>query len=316
MSAYHYNLTIYGNEYSHIMKAISELKEREIIPNIIDVDYVNKDPKNGPLFVNFSTENVSQSHWDSADHEKLLHELSCDNPGLVFELFGEDYTDPNNGVFKKAFQNGLYKEVFQEKQDIDTLLNDVPWRQYGAAERGGQEVEVFNLFGKLSTQRQNPLFQMAYDMAYMEENIELEEPLTTDELYTLACKLEEARGSWFGEPLLHEEHLDAIRYLLEYGLNQNHSPEFPELSAADTRKLLLSANNDVFGTLVEVAAINNQRSNYCVSYNKEDIEAIIPSIEAAKDIKPSLSDKIADAQSKANLSPDPGRTGPQAEHQL
>lgn len=316
MSAYQYNLTIYGNNYSHIEKVISELKQKEIIPHIIDIDYVNKDPGNGPLFAELSSESVSRSRWNSAEHDKILHELSLDNPGMIFELYGEDYDDPNNGVFKKAFQDGLYKEVFQEKQDVDTLLKDVPWRKYGAPEKEGQEAEVFKLFGKLSSQRNNPVFQMAYDMAYMEENIELEDPLTTDELYTLACKLEEARGSWFGEPLLHEEHLDAIRYLMEYGLTQKHSPEFPELSAEDTRKLLLTANNEVFGTLIEVAAINNQKNYYLVSYNQEDIDAVIPTIETARNSKSSLADKIAEAQSKANASPDSGRSGLRAEHQL
>lgn len=314
MSEFRYNLTITGNEFSDISKAVELLEEKKIIPYIVDIDYINNKPINGLMFAEFNTEKFmpygTVSCWDPAEHEKLLHEVSLKYPGLMIELSGENIDDPNNGVFKKAFQNGLFKEAYQEKQDIDALLESASWHRYGEPEKAGQEADIYMLFESISAQRHNPLYHIASDMAYMEEYIELDDPLSPEELYTLASKLHEAGGSWFGEPLLHEEHLDAIRYMLEYGLNEDHSPEFPALNADDTRKLLLSADNQVFGTLVENVAMDNQVSYSSERNYEEDIEAVIPFIEAAKTSKPSLNEKIAAAEEKASSARQEGGKAP------
>lgn len=387
MIEFNYSLAITGASESDIRNAVHALSEAEIVPNILVPD--TKILPNGSLFeISFSTDDslpfrTTSSFWPDEDHEKFLSELSRKIPDLQFELTGENLDDPNNGVFKKAFRNGMLKEAYQEKQDIDMLLEQAEWRQYGSPEHEntpdvelnstvldeqGNAVQetlfsvksnwlqnflgvdnhtqleallttseewdpteildaackepvlsglsvgsvtalapverkkaILDLFKSISSMRSHDYYQIAADMAYMQENIELENPLSDGELYTLASKLNEAGGSWFSQPLLHEEYLDAIRYLLEYGIDNTNSPEFPELSADDARKLLLSADNQTFGTLVESVAIDNQ-GLYAVqaNLNLQEIEHISHTIEVARSSKPSLSDKIAAAVGKSS----------------
>lgn len=389
MSEFFYSLTIDGSSLNDIEKTVCDLEESGIIPHILMADTSVYKTGNG-YSIDLSTDGVCPSGtigcWPAKEHEKVFYDLSKQNPSVVFTLSGDDLDDPNNRVFKKAFQNGFFKEAYQEKQDISALLEQASWRRYGSPaseldpdvelnsteldSQGnavqetlftvksswlqnyfgvdnhtqlealltnsedwdpteilnvarnepevsglsigavtdlspeGKKAEIFALFESISASRSKDYFQIAADMAYLQEYIALDNPLSDDELYTLASKLSEASGTVFGEPLLHEEYLDSIRYLLEHGINDNHSPEFPELNPDDTRKLLLTADNQTFGTLVEVVAIDNQEV-YNVLQNtnyQKDIESIFPAILAAKSGKPSLSEKIAAAEEKASHS--------------
>lgn len=120
-----------------------------------------------------------------------------------------------------------------------------------------REEKILSMFEEILKAQQDPSgnYAIASDMAYLYNNTYIEEPMTC---LTLASKVWEAHGGWFTLPLLHEEHLDAIRYLVEYGINDNHSPQFPPLSPEDTLTFLLRADVRTFGALVEIAAANNQ----------------------------------------------------------
>lgn len=161
-------------------------------------------------------------------------------------------------------------------------------------EQGIHEMDAYELFDLFGSMRTNPHYQIAADMVDLQHSIELDDPLSPETLYILASKLAEASGTWFNEPLLHQEHLDAIRYLIEYGINARHSPEFPKLSPENTLQLLLTADNQVFGTLVEVAAINS-RDHYEAFSSHLDLNPVISAIEAIGNEKQPLCKKISAA---------------------
>lgn len=119
-----------------------------------------------------------------------------------------------------------------------------------------REFKILSILEDILEAQKDPSgnYSIAFDAAYLYNNTDIEEPLTC---VTLASKVWEAHGGWFSLPLLHEEHLDAIRYLVEYGINDNHSPQFPTLSPEDTLTFLLRADVRTFGSLVEIAAVNN-----------------------------------------------------------
>lgn len=180
--------------------------------------------------------------------------------------------------------------------------------------------DVYKLFEQLFDMQQNPNYRIAADMTYINNNIELENPLTYEESYSLAKKLSEASAS-FTTGMLHEEHLDAIRYMLEYGIREDHTSEFSEVSAADARKLLLSADDQVFCTIVETVAINNEihyevmnkiilepeelnaveKAIAAIQEGEEKVTEISqPQTPVAPQKKTSLADKILNAENRAS----------------
>ena len=164
--------------------------------------------------------------------------------------------------------------------------------------------DVLELFEKISSLSKHPHYQIAADMAYLQDHIDLDEPLSPDILYTLASRLFEASSSHLNEPLLHEEYLDAIRYLLEFGISENQSPDLPSLGSADTLQLLLTADDLVFASFVETVAINS-REFYNTSVLQEDIDVVAPVIEAMRDKKNLSASHIADVQTHSVSSPEP-----------
>ena len=309
MDEFHYDLLITGSTLEEVAAASHALEAQGIIPNILKKD-TSLEHVGNSFYLSLSTDYVSADGtvpcWSNEEHEKLLNEVSLKIPGVTLKLTGENLDDPNNSLFVKAFQNGLYKEVYQEKQDIEAVLENTPWELYGAPAREGQEAAIFSLYGRISLMRNNEHFQIASDMAYMDHNIELDNPLSGDELYVLATKLADANGI-IDVPVLHEELLDSIRYMLQNGLTDYHSPYLPELSVDATRKLLLSADVDTFAQLVVIGAIDNQRL-----YNEmddqlahSDLSHVEEAIESIKGIKPSLSEKIAAAKKTACETPQP-----------
>ena len=162
---------------------------------------------------------------------------------------------------------------------------------------------VFELFEEIVSLTEHPHYQIAADMAYLKSHIDLEKPLSSDVLYALASKLVEASSSHLNEPLLHEEYLDAIRYLVEYGISENQSPDLPNLAPADTLQLLLTADDLVFATLVETVAINS-REFYSTSILQDDIDIVSPVIEDMREKKYSSDMSITNAQTHSVSSPE------------
>lgn len=303
MDEFHYDLLITGSTSEEVTAASHALEEQGIVPNTLKKD-TSLEHVGNSFYLSLSTDFVSAYGtvpcWSNEEHEKLLNEVSLKIPGVTLKLTGENLDDPNNSLFVKAFQNGLYKEVYQEKQDIEAVLENTPWELYGAPAREGQEAAIFSLYGHISLMRNNEHFQIASDMAYMADYITLDNPLSDNELYALATKLSDVNGiiDISDVPVLHEELLDSIRYMLEYGLTENHSPYLPELSADDTRKLLLSADVETFAQLAVIGAVDNQRFYNDVEDQLyyADLSQVEKAIESIKNTKPPLSEKIATAQ--------------------
>ena len=284
MDEFHYDLLITGSTLEEVTAASHALEAQGIVPNILKKD-TSLEHVGNSFYLSLSTDYVSADGtvpcWSNEEHEKLLNEVSLKIPGVTLKFTGENLDDPNNSLFVKAFQNGLYKEVYQEKQDIEAVLENTPWELYGAPAREGQEAAIFSLYGRISLMRNNEHFQIASDMAYMADNIGLDNPLSDDELYALATKLYDANAI-IDTPVLHEELLDSLRYMLEYGLTES----LPKLSEDDTRKLLLSADVDNQHFYKEA----EDQLHYA------DLSQIEKAIESIKNTKPPLSEKIATAQ--------------------
>lgn len=105
-------------------------------------------------------------------------------------------------------------------------------------------------------------YLVAEDMARLDE-IELE----GKDLYRICCKLRKA-AYLSTEPFLHQERLDAVRYLLEYGLNTGMSNRFsylPKLTHAQAKDFLLSASQTEVCLLVDIVASEN-RDYYSVEH--------------------------------------------------
>lgn len=300
---YKYSLCITGESADHVSKAIQALEAENIVPDMLHVDM----PAYGqPAVAYLSTENQRPygtiSCWPAAEHEAYFHSLSLNNPGVLFELTGENIDDPNNGVFKKAFQDGRFREAYIEKQDIDSVLEETPWRMYGEPEKEGKEAEVLAMFNKMDAMQKSSYFQIASDMFFIRNVIEPNEPLSNEKAYQLACKLDEACGGFITIPALHEEFLDALRYLLENGIREGSYQEYPKRSPAvspeNTLRLLLKADLQVFGTLIETKTVDNQRriNDPDISFDKEDIHAVQKAVEQFAGPKVSLAKKIAQAE--------------------
>ena len=145
------------------------------------------------------------------------------------------------------------------------------------------KTRAFEIFEELVKLQGTDEYQVAAVMAYLNDHCEPEVPLTDDELYVLAGKYVEASGSWFGTTAAQQEYLLALGDLLENGITTHNNPEFSELGALETKKLLLEANERVFGTLVETAAVQNcyryLPDDYRLEY--EELEIVEAAIERA-----------------------------------
>lgn len=219
-----------------------------------------------------------------------------------------------------TFPADIPKEVFLAAAK---KLDDLAYQSGKSVDQ--KQIDAYKLCDQIQDLQNNPLFWVAHDMAWLSKNCELDEPLSKEEIYTLATKLEEAYST-FTAGLLHEEHLDAIRYMLEYGICEDHTSEFSEVSADDARKLLLSANDQVFATIVETVAINNEIHYEVMNQiilEPEEINAVEKAIAAIQvgeqktpePIQPqnpvestkkeSLADKIKDAAVRASQAQTP-----------
>ena len=124
-------------------------------------------------------------------------------------------------------------------------------------------------------------------MRYFQRNVDLETPLSEAELYILACKAHNA-SFHSNNALLVEERLDAVRIMLEHGLDHDiRNPDFPALSAADCRKLLLSLDDDKFAALVDTVAGDNRvyySEDYAATiHDEEELAAVCEAILALKE---------------------------------
>lgn len=90
---------------------------------------------------------------------------------------------------------------------------------------------------------------------YALTQVELENELSQEELLKLTERVAEACGA-STVPLLTAERCDAVRYMLEYGVSGNMSPELYEMSPERAREVLLNCDMDIFTDLVDSVAVD------------------------------------------------------------
>ena len=138
MSDYKYWLDIDSPEKDEVSEVLSVLKTDAVAQNVLILDIFEKEPRYGKPFASLSTEGLlpdgTSKGWDAEEHEKLFHGLSKQFPGVTFEFRGVCVDDPQNEMFLKVFQNGMYKELWQDNSDMSERLAQVPWRPYGEPE--------------------------------------------------------------------------------------------------------------------------------------------------------------------------------------
>lgn len=150
-------------------------------------------------------------------------------------------------------------------------------------EKGDVRAQVMSLYQKFSDLKKHSesgCYAIASDMASLERR--LEGLVSDEELFVLASKLDDAHGGCFLMELLHDEYVEALADVIENGLYINNNSDFPELSAEDALELLLNADNQVFGTLIEAVAVHNyyRYSPYDYRADKENLGAVFKAIES------------------------------------
>lgn len=135
-----------------------------------------------------------------------------------------------------------------------------------------EKTEVFEFFKAMEEMSQSrEAYRIASDMVYMLQETEAAaiEGFTVDDAYLLASKLNDAMTGWFTAPISRGEYVCAVCDLLENGITSFNNSHFDNLDSASTLKVLLEADEVVFGTLVESTAVQNcyryLPDDYCVS---------------------------------------------------
>lgn len=182
-----------------------------------------------------------------------------------------------------AFQN------WQEGTEDVAELADALVKQgvVVGSEEKAKIMQTVLLFRTLIELQNDQNFDVANKMRYFQRNVDLDIPLSEAELYILACKVHNA-SFHSNNALLVEERLDAVRIMLEQGLDHDiRNPDFPDLPAADCRKLLLPLDDDKFTALVDTVAGDNRvyySEDYAATiHDEEELAAVCEAILALKE---------------------------------
>ena len=241
------------------------------------------------------TELMAATREPSAGVKEILVRISVDEKAILGEAGQECLEDAITQELGWLHDSGMVVdgwEFVDEKELVQAVPEPV----------SNEKAQVFCTYEELTKLQERPEYRVAAVMAYLEEHCEPDVPLNDEELFVLADKFVEATGSWFGTTASQQEYLIAFADLLECGITTHNNPDFSELGALETRKLLLEADEQVFGTLVESAAVEN-----CYRYlpndyqvNKQSLNAVEKAIEAVLNGQvASVDEKLADAQEKA-----------------
>ena len=104
-------------------------------------------------------------------------------------------------------------------------------------------------------------------------------------------------------PLLTGERVDAVRCLLEYGVNANRVSGLPEATAEQMTEVLCNCDLDTFTEIVDSVALDNQEF-YAADYDysieaQERKKAAVAYIESIINKKPSLEERIGNAAKRS-----------------
>lgn len=146
----------------------------------------------------------------------------------------------------------------------------------------------------------NDAFYITKNLEYLARCTETDEEIPLDTLYQLAVRLQDVNGICT-QPFLNEERLDGIRKLLESGLSTDRDPCLANLTPEETLNFLLSCSDDTFVYLVEETATYNHYLYGPNGTDEIDVKAFSDEVKKFKsnELKPTLAERIADAQSRA-----------------
>lgn len=149
MSDYRYSLEVYAGDLSSLDVIKTALEKEGITPYIMKVDFENRRTPDGESYVFLSTDSLmpygSVKCWSDQKHELFFHTLSKQVPNAKLVFSGENLDDPNDSRFKKAFQNGQFKDAYQDAFDLEAVLEETPWREYGTPAKEATHPQVDHL---------------------------------------------------------------------------------------------------------------------------------------------------------------------------
>lgn len=307
MSAYEYDLTITDESEESLTFAIGYLTTHGVIPDKLDIRTPPYPCQYG-WFLELSTGEDPWSVTSPRDSiERILYDLSVLMPNATLTLQGEEMNKPSSR-FVKEYQNGNFRLCPQKEQGPEKPVKTLPLEPCGDPAPHDSKGKAMELFSQITAMRDDPAYGIASTMAYLDEYVDLDEPLTKDQLYQVSSKLQDSM-TFFAYPLLQEELLDGLRFLLENGIRENNSYDFPPLSPKDTFSLLLSVDDTDFAGIVEWSAIQINEDIYeslphSSDYLRmEDNIAVKDAISNATRPKPALEERISAAQTKAAAQP-------------
>lgn len=167
--------------------------------------------------------------------------------------------------------------------------------------------------------RQDQNYLLADDMVHLSET-----DLSPKELYHICCKVQNA-AYLSTEPFLHQERVDATRYLLEYGIGNsrigNRFSYLPKLTREQAKDFLLSASLTEVCTLIDIVASEN-REFYSVErgidlLDTTDGQTLVTSLTAFANKKQALDIQMHKAkrhQTRPKVVSDLNKTIPASEH--
>lgn len=148
----------------------------------------------------------------------------------------------------------------------------------------------------------NDAYYIAKNLAFLARCVEPNEEIPLNQLYRLAERLCHGSGSFFTQPFLNEERLDAVRSLLENGMREEYDACLGDLTPEQTLEFLLTCDEDSFAFAVEETAASNQEKYAPNASRPEDqaaFEIALNSFRANLE-KPSLDAQISGAAERTS----------------
>lgn len=301
---------VQGNNILHDINNLRGYEWLELLPRnaeteaffaYLDPEYVQKmidaHDKEGNVFISIESISLGE-YWELATGEAGAPILLMDTLRAMMDEagLGEVWDYPLEDIGEAVANNKhlvVVEDVHGDRAEWRVFeVTDEMYERYEKmydltpdireAEVDDTKVEVMAMFEtmqKHSIKRGSP-YWIASDMVYMMYEAKGNGVvLSVEDAYELAAKLNDAMTGWFTAPISRGEYVYAVCDLLDNGITPFNNAYFDELNAEDTLKFLLSAEDAVFGVLVESTAVQN-----CYRYLPDDFcldEADIASVEQA-----------------------------------
>lgn len=296
---YAYWLTVNGTPEEQ--KTVFDLlNEKAVIGEFLEPD--------GPEDAPYSHYCYPQEHgcgpeWYKDDMDNTLHEIALRVPNAILELDAENI-DHDSVAFTKRFHADLYQEVYQVTM-LPPLVDgaDIPFDKRNdrtANEPHIQKKRAMTLYDQMlgAFNESNEAFYVAQNLSYLARCVDTDEKIPLDTLYQLAQRLNDANATTFCQPFLNEERLDAVRALLENGMDHYGIGDY--LTREETLNFLLSCGDEAFAYVIEEVAAYNQNLYAPETTNDLGEEALREDLDKFQQTptKPTLDSIISSAEDR------------------